>query len=326
MRVIQERMDRVNDWTAVLALWLLPVSVAYGTLGSVAAWVVFVAGLLGIVARIVVVLRRRRPPSAVEVWAAEHGWDYDRRSSAVPLSGRDVLWRELDGVVVTSYTTTAAPDMSAETAMAPRHAVCAIVPADLPTLRVLPESLARRPGAAPLEPDIQFESAAFNSRWRVHCADATFAHAFCHPRVMERLMRPDARGVSLLVEGRDVVVHAPGPTDLDVVESRAGLAADLARLVPPYLIARYPLPTNRRRRRASEHSRSATVLGTVLLAGWIAFLVPIGTAGEPGMAIVLGATPVALMALVILAGADPHRRRERAERRARSGTEPPPGP
>lgn len=243
---------------------------------------------------------------AAAQWADEHGWHYDP-DVVVPRSGRDVLRTVLGGVAVTSYTTTAAPDLTSDVAVAPRHAVLATVPADFPWLVVLPEALTRRPGAAPFAPDIQFESAEFNARWRVHCADATFAHAFCHPRVMERLMRADAAGVSVLVEGRDIVVHAPGPTALDAVEARAALGADLARLVPPYLVARYPAPTRRKRNVAAGGDRFIWAFLFWLMASSVG----VGVA-------------IALFARAMVLAARSERRRELAERRVRVDGERPP--
>lgn len=244
-RTPQERVDRGFMVVALALGGLLLIGQLFG-----GAWASAAACLALVVTGVLaVVRRRRRRRNAAENWAHEHGWHYAAVSAAVPRSGSNVLRGTVDGVDVASYTTVAAPDLRSETTAAkPRHAVSGLVPgAYFPELVILPEALSRRPGAAALDPDIQFESAAFNARWRVHCADATFAHAFCHPRLMARLMEPDAAGVSVLVERRDVVVHAPGLMRLDLVEERAALVADLVHLVPPYLLHEHPGPTRRRR-------------------------------------------------------------------------------
>lgn len=271
---------------------------------------------------VVVVRRRRRQRDATAQFVDEHGWHYDRTSAVVPRSGRDVLRTVLDGIVVTSYTTTTARDMTSEHALAQRHAVTATVPASFPRLVILPEALTRRPGAAPLAPDIQFESAAFNARWRVHCSDATFAHAFCHPRVMERLMRADAAGVSVLVEGRDIVVHAPGPTSLDAVEGRAAVVADLARLLPPYLVAQHPAPS-RRARGAAAGGDWLIVVYLLWPMAFLLWLVVAGArAGQVG-SVVGFAVVGALYATAIVVTVRSERRQKRAKIQARADAERP---
>jgi hypothetical protein len=152
----------------------------------------------------------------------------------------------------------------------------------------------------------------------VHCADATFAHAFCHPRVMERLMSPDARGVSLLVEGRDIIVHAPGPTDVDAVESRAELAAELVRLIPPYLVARHPGRTRRKRRGPKRGYRLRAALSLLMLAGAGTLLAPMVREGGARMlklSVMYGAVLVGLAAIVV-ASARADRRKAVARKRA----------
>lgn len=252
--------------------------------------------------------RRVRRSTDVEAWADAHGWSHVRTSTAVPRSGRDVLRAVRDGVEVVSYETVAAPDLVSEAPLLTRHAVAAAVPGDLPTLTILSETAIRETGGARRARDIQFESAAFNARWRVHCDDERFAHAFCHPRVMERLMQPDADGVSVLVDGRDVVVHAPGPQDLEVLDARAALTVDLVRLVPPYLLEQHPPRTSRRRQRTPEHSRVAAALALVWACGWLAFLVFIGAAGGVGVAVGFGVPSVAVIATALVLAA--RRRRD----------------
>lgn len=286
-------------YVCALPAFVVFCSVAQATGNDAQAWLW--AGLIVAVTApfplaTLVAWRRGRRSDGFEAWAAANGWRHVRASSVVPRSGRDVLRAVRDGVEVASYETIAAPDLVSESPLLTRHAVAATVPGDLPTLIVLPETVIREPGAARTARDIQFESAAFNARWRVHCADDRFAHAFCHPRVMERLMRPDADGVSLLVDGRDVVVHAPGPQRLEVLDARAQLAVDLARLVPPYLLEQHPPRTTRRRVRRDEHSRVAAVLAVVLASAWVVLAVALGiAAGAPRQAIGVGGASLLLL-------------------------------
>jgi hypothetical protein len=306
----------------VLGLVLGGVIVVGNLFGDTAGgWAIAVTGVGGVAFAVHVVARRRRHRrDSTAQWADEHGWHYDRTSAVVPRSGRNVLRTVLDGIAVTSYTTTTASDMTSEHAAATRHALAATLPASFPRLVILPEALTRRPGAAPLAPDIQFESAAFNAQWRVHCSDATFAHAFCHPRVMERLMRVDAAGLSIFVEGRDVVVHAPGPAALDAIDGRAALVADLIRLVPPYLIAGYPAPTRRARGAAADGSWiwALLLLWPVALVLW---LLAAATGADELSAAVGLAIAGAVYATAIVAVERSERRQKRARSQARAGAE-----
>lgn len=245
---------------------------------------------------------RRERERAARRWADAHGWQYGGGSSPVPGHGVGVLRTVVDavgGVEVTSFDAIASPDLVAGAPRTSRHVVAARVPADLPTLVLVPEPLAPPAGAARLSPDIQFESVEFNARWRVHCAEAGFAHAFCHPRMMERLMRPDAVGLSVLVDGRDVIVHAPGNQALDAVEARAALAVDLVRLIPPYLLEQHPPRTRRRRRRRPEHSSVAVVLAVLLWGGWLGLLVVLGMAGAVEVAVAFALPSVVVPAAVL---------------------------
>lgn len=242
---------------------------------------------------------RRARRQAAWSWAQNHGWEYVDRSSAVLGTGGHLLRTMLDGVAISSYETIAAPDPVSGSPRAAMHAVEARVAADLPTLVLLPETSRVGVGVASSGRDIQLESVEFNARWRVLCDDARFAHAFCHPRMMERLMRPDAVGLSVLVDGRDVIVHAPGNQVLDAVEARAALAVDLVRLIPPYVLEQHPPRTRRRRRRRSEHSSVAVVLAVLLWGGWLGLLVVLGMAGAVEVAVAFALPSVVVPAAVL---------------------------
>ena len=80
----------------------------------------------------------------------------------------------------------------------------------LPRSELIPDgpgaTLAKAAGGA----DIQFESEDFNRAWRVRADDRKFAHGLVNPQVMERLLRDDARGLSLRIEGSDILCWTPG--------------------------------------------------------------------------------------------------------------------
>lgn len=200
------------------------------------------AVLAAITAWIVVPMwRGGRRAREVRRWAREHGWRAESPRTRTIIGGTEVMRRFIDGIPVTSCTTEYDPDWrrGVDTTRF-RHVVTSPVGAGFPTLTMVQRGGAQRAPAGPDQtPALGFEWAAFNAGWQVECADTRFAHDFCHPRLMERLMRPDVAGLSVLVAGGDVAVHAPGATALDAVEARAAVLTDLVRLVPPYLILRH---------------------------------------------------------------------------------------
>jgi hypothetical protein len=109
------------------------------------------------------------------------------------------------------------------------------LPAFLPTLELTPENLGTRIVRAFGAQDLQFESEDFNRRWRVEARDPKFAHDVLHPRVLERLVRGDAAGMSLRVEGTDILCWTVGTPDLDLVATRLGVMRSLVDAVPRFV-------------------------------------------------------------------------------------------
>lgn len=113
------------------------------------------------------------------------------------------------------------------------HVVAIRLPRALPTVWFSPRWTDAPAVAGGRE--VLFESAEFNDRWRVTGDDPTFVHAAVTPLVMTRLLRPDATGLELRVEG-DWVVHwrlgRPDPGSTDRV---LGVLADVVDAFPPFV-------------------------------------------------------------------------------------------
>ncbi|WP_250444449.1 hypothetical protein [Actinotalea sp. C106] len=211
--------------------------------------------------------RRRlaRHRAGMRAWSEANGWSYAPRSSALssrwrarsrPASGHatDVLRRTGPRGEVASMTMGPRWGVDRWT----RHAVMVAGPRRFPALSVTPMAGWDRVLRALGGQDIAVESHGINERWRVRCADARFAHEVLSPRLLERLDGAGVPGLRFLVEERDVVVHAPGPTALDQVGTLADLAFDLAALLPAYLPDDYPpfAPDVPRRHRRQAPSRA----------------------------------------------------------------------
>ena len=83
--------------------------------------------------------------------------------------------------------------------------------------------------------DIRVESDDVNRAYRVAATDERFGHAIVHPRLMERLLQPDALGIAWRIEGPWILSWEPGETDLDRVAPRLGLLAAVVRSIPPHV-------------------------------------------------------------------------------------------
>lgn len=200
--------------------------------------------------------QRRR--ERIASWALTHGWAYVgtdptllRRWTGSPFSGGDtnrrvgeVLRGTVRGRPVTSFTfsydvVTTTTDANGHPSTSRRtesfHVLAMDLPAYLPTLELTPEGIGAKIAKALGGADVQFESAAFNSAWRVVSRDLKFAHDVVRPQLMERLMLADARGTSLRVEGPTLLSWTDGRTVLDHIGPRAALLADIAESVPRFV-------------------------------------------------------------------------------------------
>lgn len=116
------------------------------------------------------------------------------------------------------------------------HIAALHLPVALPWLRLTSEnvgtSVARFFGGQ----DVQFESQAFNEAWRVEASPPPqYAYDFIHPRMMERLLAPDARGQAINVQGADIYVWTTGQRRLEMVDPQLNLLYGVVDLIPRHL-------------------------------------------------------------------------------------------
>lgn len=168
-------------------------------------------------------------PGLVSRW---YGTPFDvgrsRRTSEV-VSGR------FQGRPATSfgyrYTTGSGKNQSTYTF----HVVAIDLPAYLPTLELTPDGLGAKIAKGLGGQDIQLESEAFNARWRVEARDQKFAHDVVHPRLMERLLAPDASGLSLRIEGTSILTWTMGSPRYEDVARRLQVLCAIADAVPRFV-------------------------------------------------------------------------------------------
>lgn len=184
----------------------------------------------------------------LKAWAAASGWTYvgadpslvDRWPGAPFGLGRsrqasDVMvgrWGDRPAVSFTyTYVTGSGKSQSTHHV----HVLALPLPAFLPSLELTPEGFGSKLLTALGAEDIQFESDDFNRAWRVAAADPKFAHDVVHPRLMQRLMAPDAVGARLHITGTDIVGWAPGYTNPVGIPRRLALMQAVIDSVPRYV-------------------------------------------------------------------------------------------
>ena len=205
-------------------------------------WLVPVAVVVG------VVWYQRKRDAALRAWAAATGWTYVGRDPSLvgrwrgqPFNvghsryAREVLVGRFGGREAVSFTYVYRTGGGKNQSTVTYHVLAMALPAYLPTLELTPEGLGAKVAKAFGGQDIQFESEDFNRAWRVEARDLKFAHDVVHPRLMERLLRPDARGVSIRIEGTDVLTWASGATDVTAIAPRLAVLAAVVDAVPRHV-------------------------------------------------------------------------------------------
>lgn len=205
----------------------------------------FLIGIPAVAIGIWLQVRRRKQ---IRVWAAASGWTYvgtdpslARRWRGEPF-GRgssphvtDLMVGRWGGRPATSFTYTYTTGSGKDESTHTFHVIALALPAYLSTLELTPEGVGTRLARAFGAQDIQFESEDFNRAWRVASPTPKFAHDVLHPRLMERLLRPDAAGVSLRISGTDILTWAPGATTTDRIAARLGLMSAIVDAVPRFV-------------------------------------------------------------------------------------------
>jgi hypothetical protein len=114
--------------------------------------------------------------------------------------------------------------------------------------------------------DLDMESIEFNENFSVATLDREFAHAILNPRMIERLLQPDARDLSLTICGDRILVWATPPADANSVESRLNVLADVVDLIPEFIYEKWSTGGDRR---VAADGTAQPVVATVSKKNWL---------------------------------------------------------
>ncbi len=247
-----------------------PGSIISSVLGalSVVAWMLFhfdvvaIAGAWPYIAAVVVFIlagvwwawdiRSQGRHQRAMTQFADHvdGWEfayatpaYGRRLRAYPFGvgneqrDLDVIHGPFNGFSCASFTHQYEEGTKDDELKTPRSWQIDIVhlPYPLATIDILPDDILAKFAKVLRGQDIDFESSAFNAAWRVKAGDTKYAHDIVHPRMMERLLQPDARGMAIRIEGATVYAWAVDRHGPEHLARRLGVLTAIARLIPEFV-------------------------------------------------------------------------------------------
>lgn len=206
--------------------------------------------MIGVVILIFVLSFRaaRKRRAAAQAYAAGRGWTYTQQ---VPLlterwrgspfgvgrgrSASNVLTGLFHGRQIVSfdyrYTTGSGKNRQTHN----YHVLALNLPAALPWLQLTPDGMGASIAKFFGGQDIEFESQAFNEAWRVKAPPGQYAYDVIHPRMMDRLLAPDALGQMITIEGNDILLAVSGYQSLERIDYHLNLLYGLVELIPRHV-------------------------------------------------------------------------------------------
>lgn len=245
-------LDRVVRIAAIAAVALCAVLAFARAIPLDAALLISALVLAALGAVEAVIVWRHRHDA--ERFAREHGWELVRRTAAYStrFSGypfdlpghvhqEGVLRGTYGGMRCASFTLVVesedphAKQRGAELRQT-FQVTLAELPVALPRLDIVPENLYHRAAQALGAMDVEVESHAFNARWRVTAREARYAHAVVDPRMIARLLEPDAQGLAIRIDGSAVPVWQQGRQGTATLARRLGVVTGVARRIPDHVV------------------------------------------------------------------------------------------
>ncbi|ROR72644.1 DUF3137 domain-containing protein [Bogoriella caseilytica] len=209
-------------------------------------FIVIIAVVVGAIVWSILAHQKRRKEA--QAWAAARQWRFTERSSSMHQGLRAgvfntgssrraslILEGTFHNVPAASwnyqYTVSSGSGKSRSSTTYHFHVLELGLPEALPSLELSPDNAFRRFFGR----GIEFEDDEFNRAWRVASDDERIAYDVIHPRMMERLMRPDLRGLSFLIQGNRLLIWRRGRQNLAAIDGGLATLVEFYRHIPDYL-------------------------------------------------------------------------------------------
>ena len=127
----------------------------------------------------------------------------------------------------------------------------------LETLDIVPDDAEAKAAKALGGMDIDFESAAFNARWRVVAGNLKYAHDVINPRMMERLLELDAQGLYIRIEGKAVMCYERGRHGPEDLARRLLVLTAVAKLIPDFVLREFEYEHKKQEEEARKREENA---------------------------------------------------------------------
>jgi hypothetical protein len=250
-----------------------PFAVWIVVLVPLAAWLAIVFGGRAATRR-----SDRSRAADLQAWAAARGWKFEAvgefeafRWDGPPfrVKGLGIATNVVTGtvagreVVVFDYRYDVVPTHEHRNL---RWQVAAMeLPVPLPLLELVPENgIGLEDQRFSDGDDIQFESEDFNRAWHVAGHDQRVAYDIVHPRLMELLLRPDAR-LPMRIEGKHLLCWVQNLPPPQWIDGRLALMRDVVGLIPDFVWQRAghdPNPVPERMPAKTSAKRAGRKAGT----------------------------------------------------------------
>ena len=210
--------------------------------------VIFVAVFVAVM--VWIVKGNRKKVARYRDWATANGWTYTEKDDSragrwqVPpfdLGQRQTVTNVLEGTVaehsVAAFEHRVVSKRGGKARTYTQTVLTVALPSALPSVLIASQRTPERiMFMGEVGKDYEVEWAEFNREWFIRTDDIRFTSDFIHPQLMERLMKPDAIGLSIRVEGSDLIGWYTGARDeLVMIEKQLPVLLDVARLIPGFV-------------------------------------------------------------------------------------------
>lgn len=177
-------------------------------------------------------------PAPPNQWLTQVAAGIYQRGKPGEMFAGDYRGRGICALDYTYTTTSSGADGQTTTTTHQVFVVALNLPVSMPPLRLTMDSKFRRIFGGQ---DIELESQAFNDAFRVNCADARYASAVLHPRLMEWMLHNP--GLEWQFAGNAMVSWGGGPFTIPDTVARLEAMTRVVDLLPPFVLRDYGQPT-----------------------------------------------------------------------------------